>query len=130
MEEKNSKEESNQETEKTHGSFIEVNFKELDALLQFKVSKSFVADYLGVSEDTIDRRIKEKFNMTFTQYKALRSGTMSIKLQQKAIQMAVAGDKTMLKFALKNMSGWTESVEEKNQSQEIVINIDEDDSEL
>ena len=46
----------------------EVDFGALDALLQFKVTKRFCADYLKVSEDTIDRRIKEEHGLTFSEY--------------------------------------------------------------
>ena len=37
----------------------ELNYDKLDALLQFKTNKKFCSDYLGVSEDTIERRLRE-----------------------------------------------------------------------
>jgi len=43
----------------------EIDFNALDALLQFKVTCEFCADYLDVSRDAIIRRIKEEKGMTF-----------------------------------------------------------------
>lgn len=118
------------EVKSPRGSFKEINFKELDALLQFKVTKEYVADYLGVSEDTVERRIKEKTGKTYQQYKNLKSANTSLKLQQVAIEMALAKDRTMLKFALKNMSGWKEEADAIDANEEIGISITEDDSKL
>lgn len=91
------------------------SWEELNALLQFKVSMVFVADYLGVSIDTIRRRIKEEHDMTFTEYHELRISRTATKLQQKAIEMALKGDRTMLIFALKNLAKWADKIENKSE---------------
>ena len=91
---------------------IEINFEILDALVQFKVTKIFVADYMKVSEDTIEKRIKENFNMTFTEYSKLKQQRTGFKLQQKCIEQALAGDRTLMIFALKNMAGWSDKLEQ------------------
>jgi len=90
---------------------IELNYDKLDALLQFKVSLPFIADYLGVSRDTILRRIKEDHGMSFTEYHNLRMERTATKLQQKAIEMALKGDRTMLIFSLKNLASWADKQE-------------------
>ncbi len=95
----------------------------LDALLQFKVSKGFCADYLGISEDTIDRRIKSEHNMTFTQYREYKCMGMGLKLQQKAIQMALAGNATMLIFSLKNLAGWSDKSEKEINSDKEILKL-------
>ena len=91
---------------------IELNYDKLDALLQFKVSLEFCADYLGVSSDTIMRRLKEDHGKTFTEYHASRMERTAVKLQQKAIEEALKGNNTMLIFALKNLAKWADKVEE------------------
>ena len=90
------------------------NWEVFDALCQFKVSKAFCADYMGCSEDTIERRLKSKHKMTFTEYKDLKSQGVALKLQQKAINMALQdGNTTMMIFCLKNMANWSDKVEQK-----------------
>ena len=90
---------------------IELDWKELNALLQFKVNLPFVCEYLGVSRETVMRRIKEKYGMTFGEYHELRISRTATKLQQKAIEMALGGDRTMLIFSLKNLAKWSDKME-------------------
>ena len=92
----------------------QLDYSALDALLQFKVSCRFCAEYLGVSEDTIQRRIKEEHGMTFAEYHALKMERTAVKLQQKAIESALAGNNTMLIFALKNLANWADKQEISN----------------
>lgn len=87
---------------------IEINWDELDAMLQFGPSRRFVADHFGVSENTIERNIKEKHKMTFKEYKDLKMDKVRLKLQQKAISMGLGGHAAMLIFALKNLCNWTD----------------------
>ena len=89
----------------------ELNYDALDALLQYKTTRQFCADYLQVSEDTIERRLKEDKGMTFTEYQKVRSGKMAVKLQQKAIDLAMAGNPTMMIFCLKNLAGWADKMD-------------------
>lgn len=89
----------------------EIDWKILDTLLQFKVTLKFCADYLETSVDTIQRRIKEEKKMTFEQYHHSKLSRTAVKLQQKAIEMALKGDRTMLIFCLKNLAGWSDKVE-------------------
>lgn len=90
---------------------VKVNYDQLDALLQFKVTKAFCADYLGVSEDTIDRRIKEDHGMTFSQYHELKIERTALKLQKKIIEMGLGGNVASLIFALKNLAKWQDKVD-------------------
>ncbi len=105
----------------------EVNFDKLDALLQFKVSMKFCADYLGVSIDAIRRRIKERYDMTFTEYHQLKMERTATKLQQKAIEMALDGNNTMMIFCLKNLANWADKQEIQNNISEITIKKEDTD---
>lgn len=102
---------------------VEINYDKLDALLQFKVTKRFCAEYLGVSEDAIDRRLKEEKGMTFGEYHASKMERTAVKLQQKAIEMAIAGDRTMLIFSLKNLAGWSDKIEQETNLKNIEIKL-------
>tara|TARA_R110000787_G_C13421642_1_gene444909 strand:+ start:2237 stop:2593 length:357 start_codon:yes stop_codon:yes gene_type:complete len=97
---------------KQHGNKKTIDFNVLDALVQFKVTKIFVADYLDVSPDTIERRIKEHSGMTFTEYSNLKQQRTGLKLQQKCVELALKGDRTLMIFALKNMAGWADKLEQ------------------
>ena len=91
---------------------IELDYKEFNALMQFKATTlEFAADYLGISMQTIKSRLKEDHSKTFEQYHELKMGRISNKLQEKAIQMALAGDRTLLIFCLKNYSKWQDKVD-------------------
>lgn len=109
---------------------IKLNYDKLDALLQFKITKGFCADYLGVSEDTIDRRLKEDHGKTFTEYHELKIARTGLKLQQKAIEAALAGNTTLMIFALKNICKWSDNQDNVVDISKIQINIDKGDSEL
>jgi copper chaperone CopZ len=92
---------------------VEFDWDVLDAMLQFKVTLKFCADYLNVSTDAIQRRIKEVKGITFTEYHELRVQRTASKLQQKAIEMAIQGDRVLLIFCLKNLAGWSDKIETK-----------------
>lgn len=106
----------------------ELDYSALDALLQFKVSCDFCADYLGVSRDTIIRRIKEDHGMTFSEYHALKKERTATKLQQKAIESALAGNATLMIFCLKNLAGWSDKHEVESVNKNIEIKVDSDET--
>ena len=90
---------------------VEVDWKILDTLLQFKVTLKFCANEIGVSERTIQRRIEEEKGMTFEQYHDIKLTRTGVKLQQKAIEMALAGNTTMMIFSLKNLAKWSDKID-------------------
>lgn len=109
---------------------VELDWGRLDALLQFKATLKFCAEYLEVSVDSIQRRIKEEKGITFEEYAALKLNRTAVKLQQKAIEMALGGNTTMMIFALKNLAGWSDKMETKLDTSTIQINIDHVDNTL
>jgi methylphosphotriester-DNA--protein-cysteine methyltransferase len=109
---------------------VEFSWEKLDALLQFKATLKFCAEYLEVSVDTVQRRIKEEKGITFEEYAALKLQRTAVKLQQKAIEMALGGNTVMMIFALKNFAGWSDKIETKLDTSTIQINIDNVDTGL
>ena len=90
---------------------IPLNYDKLDALLRFKTTLAFCADYLETSRDTIIRRIRDDHGMTFGEYHELKMSYTATKLQQKAIEMALSGNTTMMIFSLKNLAKWADKQE-------------------
>jgi len=90
---------------------IEIDWAVLDAILQFKPTLKVCADVIGTSTDTIEKRIKEEHGCTFSEYRDKKMGKVKIKLQQKAIEMALSGNATMMIFSLKNLCGWADKIE-------------------
>jgi len=90
-----------------HGNKKEIDYAVLDAMMQFKLTKAFVSDYFNISEDTLDARIKEKYKMTYSEFGKLRQQGVARKLQQKALEMALGGDRTLLIFCLKNIENYS-----------------------
>ena len=108
----------------------QLDFNELDAMLQFGPTLRFCADHFGVGVSTIERKIKELHNLTFAEYKDEKMDKVRLKLQQKAIQMALKGDRVMLIFCLKNLCKWADKIdsnEDINIKSTIVIASDEQD---
>lgn len=82
---------------------ISLDWDVLDAMIQFRPSKEFLADYFGVSHDTIERRIKEKHGLTYNQYKNKKSEFLKLSLRQKVIEQALGGNPYMLQYACEKL---------------------------
>ena len=85
---------------------------------------------MDVSEDTLERRIKEKHKCTFTEYADKMMAPIKLKLVQKALSKALDGDNTLLIFCLKNLCGWADKVEQETevkQSGKLIIDMGGDD---
>lgn len=83
-----------------------IDHQKLKNLMQFSPTLSDCAAFFDCSEDTISRHIEKVENMTFYNFREIYLGSTRIKLRQKAIQMALSGDRTMLIFSLKNLCAW------------------------
>lgn len=78
---------------------------ELKKLMQFRPTLADTAGFFDCSEDTISRFIKSEQGVTFSDFREKHFGLTRIKLRQKALQLALAGEKTLLVFLLKNFCG-------------------------
>jgi hypothetical protein len=65
-----------------------------------------------ICKRTLQKKIEEKYNMTFTEYREYQLSGTTIKLIQTALGMAFAKDRVMLIFCLKNLAGWTDKQEQ------------------
>jgi hypothetical protein len=75
---------------------IEIDFEELDKLLYIQCTAEECAYFFGCSEDTLGRRIKEKFDITFAEYKKQKGARGRISLRRKQFETALKGNVTMM----------------------------------
>lgn len=106
------------------------SWDKLDGLLAFKSSLLMCASLLDCHENSIKNHIKKRHGLTFTEYSEMKLSPTKLKLVQKAIQMANAGDRVMLIFCLKNINKWADKLETESINKDIIINIDKDDAGL
>ena len=82
------------------------SWEKLDGLLALGSHKPMCAAIMDCSEDTIVKRIKDEYGITFTEYREMKLSVTKVKLIQKAIQKAMSGENVMLIFCLKNICNW------------------------
>lgn len=88
---------SEKETTKNKGGRPrkEVDWPILDATIVW-ASCSYCAEKLDMSNDTLTERIKEKYDMSFPEYKYKRQESVRLNLLTKQYEVAMNGNTTML----------------------------------
>jgi len=74
----------------------ELDWKTLDNILQFGARLLDCSDLCEVSEDLIQKRIREKFDCTFSEYRERKMSKMRMKLLQKQYDVAMKGNVALL----------------------------------
>ena len=90
------------------------SWDKLDGLLLYKTSLKSCAEILDTTDTTIKNHIKQRFDMTFTEYAQRKISKTKVKLVSKALEMATSGNTTMMIFCLKNICGWQDKIENEN----------------
>ena len=75
---------------------IEIDFETVDKLIAIQCTGEEIASVLNVSYDTLEKRIKEVFNVGFTEYFEQKSGVGKASLRRRQFQLAESGNATML----------------------------------
>jgi len=110
---------------------INLDKEQLCKLMKFRPTLSDTAGWFDVSEDTIERRVKEEFGKTFREFRDHYLAETKILLVQKALSMAIEGDRKMLVLALKNYCGWEENPTQSNtERQPVYLTINAADADL
>lgn len=103
----------------------EVDWRQLELVCKYKISLVDAANLFDMCDDTLNARIKEKYGETFSEYRAKKLAQTKVSLAEKAITMALNGDRTMLIFCLKNINEWVDKVEKDVQVTQRVETIEE-----
>jgi hypothetical protein len=83
---------------------------QLDALIVW-ASEVYCAEKLGMNIDTLAARIKERYDMSFSEYKRKRQEPMRINLLKKQYDVAMSGNVSMLIWLGKQYLGQAEKHE-------------------
>src|SRR5690554_591052 len=89
-------------------------WEQLDALIIW-AGQEYIAEQLGMSADTLSRRIRERYGCSFAEYRHKRQEMLRINLRKKQYQVAMEeGNVTMLIWLGKNMLGQSDKNEIKS----------------
>lgn len=83
---------------------------QLDALITWS-SEVYIADKLGMNIDTLAARIKERYGLSFSEYKRKKQEPMRINLMKKQYDVAMSGNVTMLIWLGKQYLGQSDKVQ-------------------
>ena len=87
----------------------------LDSLIIWSAHQEYIAEELGISEDTLNRRIQEKHGMTFAEYRNKRKEKIRINIRKAQYDEAVKKRNTsMLIWLGKNECGQADKLESEN----------------
>ena len=108
---------------------IDFDWSKLDAILQYGAKLTDAADIMNVHPDTVSKKIKTKYKMSFPEYREKKMSVTRVKLYQKQIDVAMAGNVSMLIWLGKNILGQSDKVESEL-AQKIEVLIDKQDTKL
>jgi len=79
--------------------------------MRLKPSLDDVAAFFEVNPRTIERYIRDNFNLTFVEFRTQNMVHTRHALVRRALDQALSGNTAMLIFCLKNMCGWADKFE-------------------
>ena len=107
----------------------EIDFNELEKLCGLQCTAEEIAGWFGVSVDTIERRVKEKYDIGFAEYFDQRRSDGKISLRRRQFQTAMSGNPSLLIWLGKQYLGQSDK-QDISQTSTIQIDISDDDREL
>lgn len=87
------------------------NWRECEYLCSIGCSQEEIAGFFQVHRDTLAKKIKEEFGITWSEYYEKYSQGMKVALRRRQFQAAMEGSDQMLKFLGKNVLGQKDQVD-------------------
>ena len=106
----------------------EIDWQRLDDIIVW-ASQEYCAEQLNISIETLATAIKQRYGLSFPEYKNKRREPLKINLLVKQYEVAMRGNVSMLIWLGKQHLGQSDKVEEKS-SNAISISISSDDNNL
>jgi AraC-like DNA-binding protein len=101
-----------------------IDEKQLKALMRLKPTLADTAAFFECAERTIERHIRDTFDLTFVEFREQNMVHTRLSIVRKAIEKAERGDNVMLIFCLKNLCGWRDRSEmELSELKQPVFNV-------
>jgi len=88
-----------------------IDLSRLPALCRIQATSEECASVLGISQDTLERRLKAEHGCTFTEFYKRHSGPGKCSLRRLQWKLARAGNPTMLIWLGKQWLGQTDKIE-------------------
>lgn len=98
---------------------IDFDWEAFDRLCMLHCTAVEIAAYFDCSVDTVERRVKEKFGLTFAEVFNVKSGKGKVSLRRKQYEVAMSGDRAMLIWIGKNWLGQSEPREPESSDQSL-----------
>jgi IS30 family transposase len=92
---------------------IQIDWVQFDKLCGIQATLEEIAGFLNVSPDTIERRCLQEKKVHFAEYWKQKASRGKISLRRKVWQKIEEGNTAILIFALKNVLGWSDKFESK-----------------
>lgn len=92
----------------------EIDWEEFDKLCGMQCTLREIAGWFQVSEDTIERRVKEEYKETFAEHYSKRSSTGKVALRRKQFDVAMKGHPTLLIWLGKQYLEQKDKMEQTN----------------
>lgn len=83
--------------------------RQLRGILRLKPTLKDCAAFLEVHPDTVEKHIRKKYKMTFSEFRTENMVHTRFSLIRTAIKQAENGNTAMLIFCLKNLCGWADN---------------------
>lgn len=90
---------------KADGSRKEFNWDQLNKICRYPLTQEDIASILDISVDTIARRIREEFDLTFAEYHNQKKSYFRKNILVKQYEVAMNGNVSMLIWLGKNYLG-------------------------
>ena len=94
---------------------IQIDFEEVKKLCALFCTGVEIAWFLGISTDTLDTKIQESFDMSFSAFFKIHSSDGKISLRRKQFESAMNGNTALLIFLGKNYLGQTDKERPEDQ---------------
>lgn len=92
---------------------IEIDWEELKKLCEIQCSAEEIAFWFRCSVDTIERKVRQKYNTTFAEYKAQNEARGRVALRRALMQLALKGNLGAIIWAMKNYMGMSDKIDQK-----------------
>lgn len=90
---------------------IDIDKEKLSALMRLKPTLADTAAFFKCAERTIERFIREHFDLTFVEFRDQNMVHTRLDLVREALRQAKSGNTAMLIFCLKNVCQWADKVD-------------------